>query len=392
MRVVHAAAKAPKRKRPSCSRPTPVDPYSFLGYAKPRMPLEHRCGLLVAGETVMTEPPLPFIMLFSRPTRRRDFMTLLGGVAAWPLVARAQQPAMPVIGLINAGVPESASYRLTAFRHGLSEAGYVEGQSVAIEYRWAEGRYDLIPQLVADLLRRRVAIIATPGSTDAALAAKAATSAVPIVFADGEDPVKLGLVASLARPGGNVTGVTVPASELDGKRMRLLRELVPAAISIGVLLNPSRPAFDAQSKDIQDAARVARQDVRILPASSENEIDFAFATAAAWRPGALVVPQDAFLDSRRERLVTLAQSHAIPTIYHNRDFVAAGGLVSYGSVADGYRETGIYAGRILRGEKPAELPVTQPTKFELVINLKTARALGLDVPDKLLALADEVIE
>ena len=366
-------------------------PHSF-GYAKPRMPLEHRCGLLVAGETVMTEPPLPFTMLFSRPTRRRDFMTLLGGVAAWPLVARAQQPAMPVIGLINAGVPEPAAYRLTAFRQGLSEAGYVEGKSVAIEYRQAEGRYDLIPELVADLLRRRVAIIATPGSTDAALAAKAATSAVPIVFADGEDPVKLGLVASLARPGGNVTGVTVPASELDGKRMRLLRELVPAAISIGVLLNPSRPAFDAQSKDIQDAARVARQDVRILPASSEIEIDFAFATAAAWRPGALVVPQDAFLDSRRERLVTLAQSHAIPTIYHNRDFVAAGGLVSYGSVAEGYRETGIYAGRILRGEKPAELPVTQPTKFELVINLKTARALALDVPATVLARADEVIE
>src|SRR5262245_60124466 len=221
--------------------------------------------------------------------KRREFITLLGGAAAvavWPLTARAQQAAMPVIGLINTGVPESASYRLTAFRHGLSEAGYVEGQSVAIEYRWAEGRYDLIPQLVADLLRRRVAIIATPGSTDAALAAKAATSAVPIVFADGEDPVKLGLVASLARPGGNVTGVTVPASELDGKRMRLLRELVPTAISIGVLLNPARPTFDAQSKEIQEAARAVRQEVRILQASSEHEIGFAFTIAAQWRPGA----------------------------------------------------------------------------------------------------------
>jgi putative tryptophan/tyrosine transport system substrate-binding protein len=221
---------------------------------------------------------------------RRDFVTLLGGVAAWPLVARAQQAAMPVIGLINAGVPEPAAYGLTAFRQGLSEAGYVEGQSVAIEYRWAEGRYDLIPELVADLLRRRVAIIATPGSTDAALAAKTATSAVPIVFADGEDPVKLGLVASLARPGGNVTGVAVPATELDGKRMRLLRELVPTATSIGVLLNSSRPTFDAQSKEIQEAARAVRQEVRILQASSEPEIGFAFAIAAAWRPGALIVP------------------------------------------------------------------------------------------------------
>jgi putative tryptophan/tyrosine transport system substrate-binding protein len=299
---------------------------------------------------------------------------------------------MPVVGLINAGVPEPAAYRLTAFRQGLSEAGYVEGQSVAIEYRWAEGRYDLIPELVADLLRRGVAIIAAPGSTDAALAAKAATSAVPIVFADGEDPVKLGLVASLARPGGNVTGVAVPATELDGKRMRLLRELVPTAISIGVLLNPARPTFDAQSKGIQEAARAVRQEVRILQASSEHEIGFAFAIAAQWRPGALLVAPDALFDSRREQLVTLAKSHAIPTIYDNREFVAASGLMSYGSFADGYRETGIYAGRILRGEKPAELPVTQPTKFELVINLKTAKALGLEVPPTLLARADEVIE
>jgi putative tryptophan/tyrosine transport system substrate-binding protein len=324
--------------------------------------------------------------------RRREFITLLSGVAAWPLVARAQQAAMPVVGLINAGVPEPAAYCVTAFRQGLSEAGYVEGKSVAIEYRWAEGRYDLIPELVADLLRRQVAIIATPGSTDAALAAKAATSVVPIVFADGEDPVKLGLVASLARPGGNVTGIAVPATELDGKRMRLLRELVPAATSIGVLLNRSRPAFDVQSKDIQEAAHAVKQEVRILQASSEHEIGFAFAVAAAWRPGALVVPPDAFFNSRREQLVALAQSHAIPTIYDNRAFVAAGGLMSYGSFADGYRETGIYAGRILRGEKPADLPVTQPTKFEFVINLKTAKALGIEVPQTLLATADQVME
>jgi putative ABC transport system substrate-binding protein len=324
--------------------------------------------------------------------RRREFITLLSGVVAWPLVARGQQAAMPVVGLINAGVPEPAAYRVAAFRQGLSEAGYVEGKSVAIEYRWAEGRYNLIPELVADLLRRRVAIIATPDSTDAALAAKAATSAVPIVFADGEDPVKLGLVASLDRPGGNVTGVAAPATELDKKRMRLLRELVPTATSIGVLLNSSRPTFDARSKDIQEAARTVRQEVRILQASSEHEIGFAFAVAAAWRPGALIVPPDAFFNSRREQLVALAQSHAIPTIYDNRAFVAAGGLMSYGSFADGYRETGIYAGRILRGEKPADLPVMQPTKFEFVINLKTAKALGIEVPQTLLATADEVME
>jgi putative ABC transport system substrate-binding protein len=325
--------------------------------------------------------------------QRREFITLLGGAAAaWPVAARAQQPAMPVIGLINAGIPESAAYRMTAFRQGLNEIGYVEGQSVAIEYRWAEGRYDLIPELVADLLRRRVAIIATPGSTDAALAAKAATAAVPIVFADEEDPVKLGLVASLAQPGGNVTGVAVLETELQGNRMRLLRELVPTATSIGVLLNPARVAFDAQSKDIQEAARAVRQEIRILRASSEHEIDFAFAIAAAWRPGALIVPPDAFFNSRREQLVTLAKSHAIPTIYHNHEFVAAGGLMSYGSFADGYRETGIYAGRILKGERPADLPVVQRTKFEFVLNLKTVKALGLDVPPTLLARADKVIE
>jgi len=324
--------------------------------------------------------------------RRRAFIAALGGGVAWPLVARAQQPAMPVVGLINAGVPEPAAYRVTAFRQGLSESGYVEGQSVAIEYRWAEGRYELIPELVADLLRRRVAIIATPGSMDAALAAKAATAAVPIVFADGGDPVKLGLVASLARPGGNVTGVAVPAAELDGKRMRLLRELVPMATSIDVLLNSSRPTFDAQLKGIQETARAVRQEVRILQASSEHEIGFAFVIAAQWRPGAVLVAPDAFFDGRREQLVALAKSHAIPTIYDSRAFVAAGGLMSYGSFADGYRETGIYAGRILKGENPADLPVTQPTKFELVINRKAAKALGLDVPDKLLALADEMIE
>jgi putative ABC transport system substrate-binding protein len=327
--------------------------------------------------------------------RRREFISLLGGAAvAWPLAARAQQPTtMPVIGLINAGVPISAAYPMTAFRQGLNEAGYVGGQSVAIEYRWAEGRYDLIPELVADLLRRRVAIIATPGSTDAALVAKAATAVVPIVFADEEDPVKLGLVASLARPGGNVTGVAVLETELQGNRMRLLRELVPTVNSIAVLLNPARPVFDAQSKTIQETARAVTLEIHILPASSEPEIGFAFTIAAQRRPGALIVAPDAFFDSRREQLVTLAKSHAIPTIYHNREFVAAGGLMSYGTgSADEYRQTGIYAGRILKGEKPADLPVVQSTRFDFGINLKTARALGLDIPPTLLARADEVIE
>jgi putative tryptophan/tyrosine transport system substrate-binding protein len=326
--------------------------------------------------------------------RRREFITLFGGAAAvWPFAARTEQPTMPVIGLINTGIPVPIAYPMTAFRQGLNEAGYVEGHSVAIEYRWAEGRYDLIPQLVADLLRRRVAIIATPGSTDAALAAKAATAAVPIVFADEEDPVKLGLVASLARPGGNVTGVAVLETELQGNRMRLLRELVPAVNSIAALLNPARPVFDVQSKAFQETARAVTLEIQILPASSEPEIGSAFTIAAQRRLGALIVAPDAFFDSRHEELVTLAKSHAIPTIYHNREFVAAGGLMSYGtSIADKYRQTAVYAGRILNGEKPADLPVIQSSRFDFVINLKTARALGLKVSPTLLARADEVIE
>src|SRR5215471_19377752 len=323
--------------------------------------------------------------------RRREFITLFGGAAAaWPFAARAEQPTKPVIGLISAGTPESAGYGMTAFRQGLNEAGYAEGQSVAIEYRWAEARYELMPELVADLLHRRVAIIATPGSTDAALAAKAATAEVSIVFADEVDPVKLGLVKSVDQPGGNVTGVTVPEFELQENRMRLLRELVPTVNSIAVLLNPARPVFDAQSKAMQEMARSVAVEIHILPASSEPEIDSAFTVAA---PGALIVAPDAFFDMRREQLITLAKSHAIPTLYHNREFVAAGGLMSYGtSIAYGYRQTGIYAGRILKGEKPAYLPVIESARFDFVINLKTARTLGLTVPLPLLARADEVIE
>ena len=325
--------------------------------------------------------------------RRREFITLFGGAAAaWPFATRAE-PTKPVIGLINAGTPESAGYGMTAFRQGLNEAGYAEGQSVAIEYRWAEARYELMPELVADLLHRRVAIIATPGSADAALAAKAATAAVSIVFADEVDPVKLGLVKSVVQPGGNVTGVTVPEIELQENRMRLLRELVPTVNSIAVLLNPARPVFDAQSKAIQETARAVTLEIRILSASSEPEIDSAFTVAAQRRPGALIVAPDAFFDMRREQLITLAKSHAIPTLYHNREFVAAGGLMSYGtSIAYEYRQTGIYAGRILKGEKPADLPVIESARFDFVINLKTARTLGPNVPPMLLARADEVIE
>ena len=324
--------------------------------------------------------------------RRREFITLFGGAAAaWPFAARAEQP--PVIGLISAGTRESAAYGMTVFRQGLNEAGYAEGQSVAIENRWAEARYELMPELVADLLHRRVAIIATPGSMDAALAAKAATTAVSIVFADEVDPVKLGLVKSVVQPGGNVTGMTVPGIELQENRMRLLRELVPTLNSIAVLLNPARPVFDAQSKAIQETASAVTLDIYILRASSEPEIDSAFTVAAQRRPGAFIVASDAFFDRRREQLITLAKNHAIPTLYHNREFVAAGGLMSYGtSIAYEYRQTGIYAGRILKGEKPADLPVTESTRFDFVINLRSARTLGLNVPPSLLARADEVIE
>jgi putative ABC transport system substrate-binding protein len=325
--------------------------------------------------------------------RRRAFITLLGGAAiAWPFAARTQE-SVPVIGLLHSVSPEAFEPSLAAFRQSLNEAGYVEGQSVAIEYRWAEGRYELMPELVADLIRRQVAIIVTPGSTDAALAAKAATAAVPIVFTDEEDPVKLGLVESLAHPGGNVTGVTVLETELQGNRIRLLRELVPTVNSIAVLLNPARPIFDAQLKALQETARALTLEMHILPASSEPEIDFAFAVAARRRSGALIVASDVFFDSRREQLITLAKSHAIPTIYRNREFVAAGGLMSYGtSIADEYRQIGIYVGRILKGERPADLPVVQSTRFDFAINLKTARTLGLEVRPTLLARADEVIE
>jgi len=327
---------------------------------------------------------------------RRELLAAVGGAAAsWPLAARAQQPAMPVIGFLD---PRSLHYTLAdqqrAFRQGLKDAGYVEGESVVIEYRWAEGQIDRLPALAAELVRRRVAVITTGGGPAAALAAKAATTTIPIVFVVGEDPVKLGLVASLARPGGNLTGINLVIGELTAKRLGLLRELVPGAARVAVLVNPANTAnAETTLRDVEPAARAMGLQIQILKASTSREIEAAFATFVGERPDALFVGNDAFLISRRVQLVHLATRHAIPATYTARDFAEVGGLMSYGSnITDAYRQFGVYAGRILKGAKPAELPVVQSTKFELVINLPTARMLGLTVPDKLIAAADEVIE
>ena len=326
--------------------------------------------------------------------RRREFITLLGGAAAvWPLAARAQQPpAMPVLGFLNSASPEGYALYAAAFRQGLSETGFVEGRNAAIEYRWAEGHTDRLPALAADLVRRQVAVIAAAGASSS-LAAKAATTAIPIVFSAAIDPVAVGLVASLSRPAGNVTGVTNLGVELLQKQVEMLHEVVPTAITVAGLVNPTFPGSEAQARDLQAAARKLGLELHVVYASSERDLDTAFETMVRLGARALVIGVDPYFLSRRDKIAALAIRNAMPAIFFLREFAAAGALISYGpNLVDVYRLVGVYSGRILKGEKPADLPVLQPSKFELVINLKTAKALGLDVPWFLQQRADEVIE
>jgi ABC-type uncharacterized transport system substrate-binding protein len=326
--------------------------------------------------------------------KRRDFITLIGGTAVtWPLAARAQQSAMPVIGYIDSRSPETMADRLRGFRQGLKETGYVERENVAVEYRWADNQIDRLPSLAAELVRRQVAVIAAPSITSL-LAARAASTTIPIVFITPEDPVRLGLVTSLAKPGGNLTGINLYSGELTAKRLELLREMVPAAARIAVLVNPANATTtETTLRDVQSAAGAMGLQIQVLNASTSREIDAAFATLERERPDALFVGTDPFLNSRRVQLVHLATLHKVPATYSISDFAEIGGLMSYGAnIVDAYRQVGVYTGHILKGAKPADLPVVQASKFELVINAQTARMLGLTVPDKLLVAADEVIE
>jgi putative ABC transport system substrate-binding protein len=325
--------------------------------------------------------------------KRREFITLLGGAATWPLAARAQQPAMPVVGFLYPGAPEANANLVAAFRKGLSETGYVEGQNVAIEYRWADNQYDRLPAMAADLVRRQVAVIAAAASTAAAVAAKAATKTIPIVFSGGGDPVQTGLVASLNRPGGNVTGISSMNVELGAKRLGILHELLPSATRFAVLVNPNSPLTEPFVADVRAAAGAIGRSIEVLTASTNREIDAAFANLVQKRAEALVILPDPLFINRRVQLATLAVRHALPAIYPFREDAEAGGLMSYGSsLGYAFHQAGIYTGRILKGEKPADLPISRATKFEFVINLQTAKLLGLDIRPSLLAIADEVIE
>jgi putative tryptophan/tyrosine transport system substrate-binding protein len=327
--------------------------------------------------------------------RRRDFMTLLGGAAAsWPLAARAQQPAIPVIGFLHSASPGPFAHLVAAYRQGLKDMGYVEGQNLTVEYRWAEGQFDRLPALAGDLVQRDVRLIAALGGSTSPLAAKKATATIPIVFSSGEiDPVKSGLVVSLNRPGGNVTGVSPMTGVLLAKRLELLREITPDASLVGYLSNSSNPNSESQSRDMHEAARALGLELHAQSASSDPDFETAFEAFSQRRVGALFVGNDPFFLARRQQIVALAARYSLPASYFSREFVAGGGLMSYAaSFVDGYRLAGLYSGRILKGEKPSDLPVVQSVKFELVINLKTAKALGLDVPATVLARADEVIE
>ena len=324
---------------------------------------------------------------------RRKLLAALGGAAAWPLAARAQQSAMPVVGYLGTGSPEALMDRVAAFRKGLGETGYVEGQNVAIEFRWAQNEYRRLPELAADLVQRRVAVIAAPGSAQAPLAAKAATTTIPIVFSTGIDPVKSGLATSLNRPGGNATGVISMTGQLGPKQLGLLQELLPAAARFAVLADPNNAMTRFVIEDLRSAALTVGQDIDVFNAGSSRDIDTAFASLARRPVNALIVTPDPVFSNRHLQLVMASMYHRVPAIYFSREFVEAGGLMSYGtSQADMYRQVGVYTGRILKGENPAELPIVRATKFEFVINLQTARTLGLELPEKLLALADEVIE